>query len=106
MNKKVPVGLYPRDILNDWRKRKCTCCKKDIKRDSIINTARLMKMLPEGVASYPHLRNHTRYLRLNEGLSQLDHNVSDQYWEVGCSIRPHRRHVKKEIKILLYHFTL
>lgn len=32
-----------------------------------------MKMFPEGVDSHPHLRNHTRYLRLNEGLSLLDH---------------------------------
>lgn len=60
-----------------------------------------MKMLPEGVASHPHLRNHTRYLRLNEGLSLLDHNESDQYWEVGCSIRPHRRHVKKNLNIVV-----
>lgn len=27
---------------------------KRILRDSIINTARSMKMLPKGVASYPH----------------------------------------------------
>ena len=53
MNKKVPVGIYPRDISNDWREKNARIVKR-ILRDSIINTARSMKMLPKGVASYPH----------------------------------------------------
>ena len=48
MNKKLPVGINPRDISNDWREKNARIVKR-ILRDSIINTARLMKMLPEGV---------------------------------------------------------
>jgi len=79
---------------------------KRILRDSIINTARSMKMLPEG-SCFPSTlaKSHTRYLRLNEGLSLLDHNASERTGRLDVRLYL-ITDTLNELKLLLYHFFI
>ena len=105
MNKKVPVGIYPRDISNDWREKKCTYCKKDIKRQ-YYKYCQVNENVTQGSCFLSTLaKSHTRYLRLNEGLSLLDHNASELLggWMFDLDLITD---TLNELKLLLYHFFI
>lgn len=86
MNKKVPVGLYPRDISNDWREKKCTYCKKDIKRQyykycQVNENVTRGKLLPIHISEITH-----KVFTIKRRFKFIGPQRIGTYWEVGCSI--------------------